>query len=524
MIKLLVADENKEMYISSENQFKALGFSLVGVTKTMKEAFALGEKFFPDVIVTNSSLSDGNGLDLIRKLKFNNPTIKAVVVSEKRDFDEALKALKLGVKDFLEYPFEPSELLKILENIADEDNPKAKSEHLVNIEVQLQQQQEKCYDTMYNKIIKSLMAQPLVLNKNHFDFFTAVVIKIDVDNFQLQNMQNASTHLCEQLDDFLQSFKHSFQLLPLEFGVLLIFQSQNLEETFQNHHFKTLLTFCKRAVAPFDHHHITIGVGDTVKDASNIVSSIKQAIDAVKSRLKLGLDHILFFCNQSYSKNTIDDFVSIGTIKKMDSYLESFETASIIKGIKMLFDDILSVENYSPSLFISGLEDSKELLYHFYKRIKEDNISINHAMRKLDEIILFCNTESQMYHKFIEEITNQIEVLKVSKEANISNNLKRAKRFVQEHYHEKISLSIVANAVSMNETYLSVCFKQQLKISYISFLTTCRINAAKQLLQTSQMNISEIAFKIGYSDPKYFSKLFEKNVGVKPSVFRKFHT
>ncbi len=47
-----------------------------------------------------------------------------------------------------------------------------------------------------------------------------------------------------------------------------------------------------------------------------------------------------------------------------------------------------------------------------------------------------------------------------------------------------------------------------------------RIKKAVELLESSDLKVYEISFKVGYSDSKYFGKIFQKIVGVKPSEYR----
>ena len=50
-----------------------------------------------------------------------------------------------------------------------------------------------------------------------------------------------------------------------------------------------------------------------------------------------------------------------------------------------------------------------------------------------------------------------------------------------------------------------------------------RISQAKRLLKGTDDKIYSIALQVGYNDPKHFTRLFEKNVGVKPAVYRKLY-
>ena len=62
--------------------------------------------------------------------------------------------------------------------------------------------------------------------------------------------------------------------------------------------------------------------------------------------------------------------------------------------------------------------------------------------------------------------------------------------------------------------------KELTGMSPIDYLTTVRINRACFLLRNSSNNINEIAYSVGYSDPKYFSRVFKRTMGVTPTQYK----
>lgn len=96
-----------------------------------------------------------------------------------------------------------------------------------------------------------------------------------------------------------------------------------------------------------------------------------------------------------------------------------------------------------------------------------------------------------------------------------------AKEYVLEHYYEKICLTDVADKIGVTPSYLSTLFQRQLEKGFIDFLNEIRIERACTYLQQNYFKTYEIAYKVGFNDEKYFSKVFKKIMGCSPAAYRK---
>lgn len=83
-----------------------------------------------------------------------------------------------------------------------------------------------------------------------------------------------------------------------------------------------------------------------------------------------------------------------------------------------------------------------------------------------------------------------------------------------------ISLSLVAAQVLLSPTYFSVVFAREVGETFIEYLTNVRIRRAMELLHTTSLTSSEIAYQIGYHNPRYFYSVFRKVAGLPPNEFR----
>ena len=75
----------------------------------------------------------------------------------------------------------------------------------------------------------------------------------------------------------------------------------------------------------------------------------------------------------------------------------------------------------------------------------------------------------------------------------------KARKYIEEHSSEELSLTKVAKAVNMNANYLSEKFKQVTGIKFVEYVARTRFDTAHDLLRNSKLRISEIAFAGGIS-------------------------
>lgn len=96
----------------------------------------------------------------------------------------------------------------------------------------------------------------------------------------------------------------------------------------------------------------------------------------------------------------------------------------------------------------------------------------------------------------------------------------RVNKFIIENYNRPVSLGEAAELAGMNPTSFCNAFKRYSGMSFNACLTRHRLNAAARLLVTTHLNVSEIAFRVGFNDAPHFTRTFTRHFGESPTDYR----
>ncbi|UZR99298.1 hybrid sensor histidine kinase/response regulator transcription factor [Chondrinema litorale] len=138
---------------------------------------------------------------------------------------------------------------------------------------------------------------------------------------------------------------------------------------------------------------------------------------------------------------------------------------------------------------------------------------------RLQNLIDKQKQTQKRFQKKMDINTSEIEISSIDEKL-----LKKAIALVEKNISEpKFSVEDMSHELGMSRVYL---YKKLMAItgrSPIEFIRIIRLKRGAQLLEKSQMTIAEVAYEVGFNSPRYFSKYFEEEYGMLPSVFIKQH-
>ncbi len=99
----------------------------------------------------------------------------------------------------------------------------------------------------------------------------------------------------------------------------------------------------------------------------------------------------------------------------------------------------------------------------------------------------------------------------------------KARKFIHEHSDDELSLTKVAKFSNISGNHLSEKFKEVTGINFVDYIARARTEKARELLENSNLRISEIAFAVGFQSLSQFNRVFKKLTRKSPTQFRAAH-
>ena len=96
--------------------------------------------------------------------------------------------------------------------------------------------------------------------------------------------------------------------------------------------------------------------------------------------------------------------------------------------------------------------------------------------------------------------------------------------WIKANYYKPITVKEIANEFGYNTDYLSFLFKKTTNTTLTNYISKTRIEISKSLISNYDLSIKEVAYSCGFSDEKYFMKLFKKAESMTSSQYKKAFT
>lgn len=150
------------------------------------------------------------------------------------------------------------------------------------------------------------------------------------------------------------------------------------------------------------------------------------------------------------------------------------------------------------------------------------------AQNQFDSKELKENADFTLLH--METAINLLKMMQLLYEGNLfkktetidsSNMQKDILTYIENHYTKKLTLAMLANQFHLSEKYMSHYFVEHFRLPFSNYVVHLRLVHAKQLLETTEEPVTEIALQSGFANLSYFIRTFKLSYGMPPLQYRK---
>jgi two-component system, response regulator YesN len=147
----------------------------------------------------------------------------------------------------------------------------------------------------------------------------------------------------------------------------------------------------------------------------------------------------------------------------------------------------------------------------------EQSLALN--LRYIRDIDNLSDLESLSF--WLGKVLNRfINLVFTFREVKHLGAIERAVRYIQLNFTGKVILADAAKEAGLSEAYFSTIFKEEMGISFSSYVNRLRVSMAKNLLTGTKLSLSIISGRCGFEDQSYFSRIFKKVTGIPPGRYR----
>lgn len=120
--RVMIVDDSKMIIKLIQGFLEAYNIEIVGTASDGKTAIDLFKKTNPDIVTLDITMPELDGLTVLEKILKINASTKVIIISALTDNATALKALRMGAKDFIPKPFKEENLKVVLDRLIIEEN------------------------------------------------------------------------------------------------------------------------------------------------------------------------------------------------------------------------------------------------------------------------------------------------------------------------------------------------------------------------------------------------------------------
>ncbi len=537
MLKLLIADDEMRVckLIRYLVDWNSLGIEIIGEAYDGNSAFQIIMEKSPDIVIVDIRMPEQNGLNLIRNVKKEKPETYFIVVSGYSRFEYAQHAIKYGVEDYLLKPLKKKELTEAVEKIIEKyeltRKAEAEKEHLEQfMDYYASRIKEGLLTEYFKKNLELPDMDPLASVNARYSCrfipgdFMGIAVKVLVTDCEAES-RVFSMALTKVEQILSQDFAGQFSECIISMDQGMIYAAVNAPEItdiqlnrLMNHVQIKVMSW--REV--FQGIRVYFGLGERMQSVVQLFQSLDQASEAAANYLLPEAETVLWYQDSYRVRCTPEMFCHLDIRKDMQRGIELLDYARIKSCIHACQEELLRINGLNAEMVKAAYWKIVEDFFYSLD-IKRIGLQREDFKVRAEQLFMLAPSVKGLFEKLGEFMVCCLKQWVEDRKLEERKPILLAKEYMQENFWRSLTLEEVSAYVGFNASYFSNLFKRETSMNFLEYLTTLRIDHARERLMKTDDSVNEIAEAVGYSDVKYFSRIFKRSLGLSPNKFRKMY-
>jgi two-component system response regulator YesN len=459
-----------------------------------------------------------DGLQLCKIVRERMPKMKIIILSGHDEFEYAQKAIELGVTEYLLKPVTVKDMQQALSKIAAQIEKDRKEQEILNkLQAQVEENRAILRERFLSKLIVGAVSPTEAIEEGQAlgldlvaRYYLVVILKIELgdrseqfDYDEYQQFQNKISGLVENNPDVF--------LIKKDWEYLALIMKGNTPEYLEEE--RDRLLGLLEQDGKVTRYKLAIGRGAIKHRVAELYQSFVEALVNIPKTASDSESQFYEVTDKAellkIDKLAVENYLRSGVKEKFgeffDAYLQPLGGSAVKSNL---------IKNY---ILV-------DIIVAVAKLIKEwggDIEQILPELNSIESILMKVKTSENLKDQAFQIISSALAFRDTRTNAQRDKLIRQAKEHIKAHYMDAdLSLNDVAALVNLSPSHFSVVFAQETDQTFKDYLTSIRIQKAKELLRTTSLKAADISFKVGYNDPHYFSSAFKKNTGFSPVEFR----
>lgn len=497
-----------------------------------RQAIEILEHTRMDIVVTDISMPEEDGIQLSRMIKKRWPSAVIIFLSGYDDFEYAQKAIELSIFSYVTKPVQYEEFKKVVGGaIIKLEDELCKEQILLTARKSLEQIkpiiQERYLNSWIVKGIENPVENPEKLLASGLDLIIdesvfLTVVRVDESSGVANGEEEGVLELTlkELVCQWFFNEKKVVFFKDEQGKFVILYNSKDIQEC------RNQMKYMEEVAEPFKESVrrtlgciISIFFGEVTE--VGFIHNAYRKIDTIARRRVSNSTGIIMLTEKVNSQNVNARLNILYENPDFSLIIDSLDVSKGLERIDRIFNEVEKNENIEraslleiynvisgvviQASFRNGLDisqwagEDERTLYNF------------EAISKLSELKSWC----------VSIICKLMECIKNKEKKQYNHIVERAKKMIEESYTQDISVAEIASYLYLHPNYLTRMFKRETGMTLMDYISYRRIESAKKLLGQPGFKVYEVAERIGYESIAHFNRIFKRETGMSPKEYQR---